>query len=374
MGSPRALRVLAVVTVRYAKNGITGVVKNYAECMSPAEALFDYVLINEPSASERAEIESRGGRIFVLPMRNKNPLAYGKRLRAIAASGAYDLLHVHGNSATMLFDLLPGKRAGIPVRIPHGHNTTCNSLLLHKLLSPPFRRSYTHALSCGAEAGAFLYGKYPFTVLNNAVDTGRYRFDAAERTRLRAALALAEDTILLGHVGSFIARKNQRFLIEAFAKAHAVKPCLRLALIGEGEHLPAARALAEVLSLKDAVIFPGGAENAAAWYSAFDCFALPSLQEGLPLTLVEAQCAGLPCLVSEGVTRASDLSGSCTFLPLDQSVWAAAMEGFAPAPERAIKSAASIAAVAASGYDIGKNAETLLGFYRAALSEVRACR
>ena len=131
MEQGRPLRVLVAVTTRYGKNGITGVVKNYAGAIDPACVTFDYALINLPEAAERAAITARGGEIFVYERRNRSPLAYLLWLKKVLQAGRYDIIHAHGNSATLFFEMLAGVLARVPVRIAHSHNTKTGFPLLH---------------------------------------------------------------------------------------------------------------------------------------------------------------------------------------------------------------------------------------------------
>ena len=355
-----------VLTVRYGKNGIANCVMNYLSRMDPTRVRCDLVCLNEPDAQARALAEHTGGSVFVLPGRNRHPLRYICQLAHIVRERGIEIVHAHGNSATLTAELLAAKRGGARAALPHSHNTTCNMKTLDKLLRGVFYRTGTDNIACSVAAGEWLFPNRPYTVLNNAIDTERFRFSAAMREETREQLGLSQSEFVFLHVGAFNEQKNQAFLLEAFEKLLAQKPDARLLLVGDGARRASCEARAEALGIRRQASFLGLREEIPALLSAADAFALPSLHEGLPLTLVEAQCAGLPCVVSDRVTREAALTGMVTFSPIEHAqAFADAMAG----TERTRREAASAAAIARAGeagYDVSQNAEALMRIYEAA--------
>lgn len=363
MEAERTLRILEVVTTRFAKNGITAAAMRYYRAFDHRALRMDFVTVNPMPEDVLRELRANGDTCFVLPMRNKNPLLYVEKLTRIGKAGHYDILHAHGNSCTLAAELYAGKRAGIPVRIPHSHNTTCSHMRIHSLLRPKFDALYTHAFACGEAAGEWLFPGKPFTVIRNAIDPAAYAFDEAARARTRAALGLAGCRVI-GHVGSFNAQKNHLFLVDVLAKLAARDPNTRLLLLGEGAGEAAVREKLAALGLSAFAVFRGATSDVAASLSAMDAFVLPSLFEGLPFTLIEAQAAGLPCYASDAVTRAADLTKRVAFLPLgDADVWADAILS-QHKPDRAEASQSAAESIRDAGYDIRREAEGLLARYR----------
>lgn len=354
------LRILEIVTTRFAGNGITAYVLSAMEALGGA-AHCDVVAINAPEAALAARASACGGRVFVLPMRNRNPIAYVRALSGIIREGQYDVVHAHGNSCTLLAEMLAAKRGGAAARIPHAHNTACRQKLLHRLLRPFFDRSYTGAAACGQAAGRFLFGEKPFTVLNNGVDTASFAFDAQARKRLREELGLSNCRALL-HAGSFNEQKNQAFLLEPFLAAYREDASLRLLLAGDGPLMEAVRQRAAALGLSGAVQFLGRRADMPALLSAADGFLLPSLHEGFPIALVEAQCAGLPCFVADTVTTDAAIGENVRFLPLKPEDWTRALCETAPASDAARAGAAET--VRRAGFERTDAAVHLLDFYR----------
>ncbi len=360
------VRVLMVLTVRYGKNGIANCVMNYLSRMDPVRVRCDLVCLNEPDETARTLVEQAGGSVFVLPGRNRHPLRYIRQLTALVREREIEIVHAHGNSATLAAELLAAKRGGARVRMPHSHNTTCNMKVIDKLLRGIFYRTSTQNIACSVAAGEWLFPNRPYTVLNNAIDTLRFRFSAAKREEMREQLGLSRDEIVFLHIGAFNEQKNQAFLLEAFEQLLVQKPDARQLLVGDGARRLSCEARAEARGIRKQVAFLGLREEIPALLSAADVFVLPSLHEGLPLTLVEAQCAGLPCVVSEKVTREAALSDMVSFAPIEHAQAFADAMVTAAQTQREEASARAIARAQEAGYDVAQNAEALMHIYEAA--------
>jgi glycosyltransferase involved in cell wall biosynthesis len=288
---------------------------------------------------------------------------YLHRLEIIVNERREQIVHAHGNSATLYVEMLAAKRGGAAVRIPHSHNTTCKMKLADKLLRKPFQKSFTHAAACGDAAGKWLFGDAAFLVLNNAVPAEHFHFDARKREETRDALKIPRDALTVCHVGSFNEQKNQAFLVEAFAELLKVRSNARLLLVGDGKLKNDCEQRAKTLHVSDKVIFAGVMDDVAGVLCAADIFALPSLHEGLPLTLIEAQCAGLDCVASDNVTREAALTELVSFCGIaDAGKFAKALLKM-PAKDRETASEDAIERVRKAGYDVSANAGTLSKWY-----------
>ena len=256
--------------------------------------------------------------------------------------------------------LKAAKKHGVPVRIAHSHSSRQDRDLKYplKLL---FKRSIpgqaTQLFACGKEAGKWMFGTDDFRVLNNAIDAERYRFDPEVRQEVRRELGIPADAPVAGHVGRFMAPKNHGFLLRIFAELpdHA-----RLLLVGDGELLAENERLAEELGVRDRVIFAGLRSDVDRMLQAMDVFVFPSLYEGLPLSVIEAQAAGLPCLISDKVPIECKKTDLVTQIPLDASPaeWAEAVLSAAEAPR-----GDTLAQIRETGFDIRANAEWLQNYY-----------
>ena len=356
------MRVLHVFTVPVTRNGITMFALQRQPGLRAAGVAVDFVSPGAVEADLLRQIDGEGARVFVLAQKRPGR-AYLGALSALVRWERYDIVHAHGNSSSLFFEMLAARLGGCRARVAHSHNTTCNHIRQDRYLRPLFYRSYTAAAACGNDAGKWLFETRPFTVLPNAVDIARFRFNPQTRAHMRAALGIDEGEMVLGHVGRFNGQKNHRFLLEVFKAFLALRPNARLLLVGDGYLEAEARAQAAPLGQR--VIFAGSVPNPEAYLCAMDSMALPSLFEGFPTVLLEWQCAGLPTLVSDRVTREAALTPLARYLPLEAgaAAWAEALAAL-PAPERTQASETGAAALKAGGYALEDAADALLRFYR----------
>lgn len=357
------VRVLMVLTVRYGKNGIANCVMNYISRLDPARVRCDLVCPNMPDDEARALVELTGGQVFVLGGRNRHPLAYKHILSRIVRERGEEIVHAHGNSATLATEMIAARRGGAKHRMPHSHNTTCKMKTVDRLLRGVFYANSTHFVACSAAAGAWLYPNRTYTVLNNAIDTQRFRYSDAARSNLRETLGIEPEEFVYLHIGAFNAQKNQSFLLEAFQLLMNDRPNAKLLLVGDGERRASCEARAETLGIRKQTSFLGLRDDIPALLSAADAFVLPSLHEGLPLTLVEAQCAGLLCVASDRVTTESALTDLVVFAPIEQADSFAGALAQLKQIDRETASSSAIRQVAEAGFDVSKNALSLMELY-----------
>jgi len=365
------VRVLMVLTVRYGKNGIANCVINYISRLDPVRVRCDLVCPNEPDAQARALVEKTNGQVFVVGGRNRHPLAYIRALSHIVRERGEEIVHAHGNSATLATEMIAARRGGAKVRMPHSHNTTCNMKVADRVLRGIFYKSSTDNIACSVAAGEWLYPKWSYTVLNNAIDAQRFRFSQQARDDAREQLGIAPEEFVFLHVGTFNEQKNQAFLLEAFGRLPEQKQNARLLLVGDGERRASCEARAETLGLRKQVLFLGLRDDIPALLSAADTFVLPSLHEGLPLTLVEAQCAGLPCVASDRVTLESKLTELVSFASIERAEDFAEAMAKTQGTERTSASDAAIRRAVDEGYDVSQNAESLMQIYESAVKNKR---
>ena len=365
------MRILVVNTVPTDKNGITNVIFNLIRAMDKQDLILDYVSINEPAPSYVSEVVSYGGNVFVIERRISKALRYVKELRDVICRGKYDVVHAHGNSSTLLLEMLAAKLAGCKVRIAHSHSTSCLSLACHKLLNPMFQICCTHGLACGDAAGKWLYGDREFTVINNGVDTNRYVFSDEARNRIRMQYGLSENTCLIGHVGIINENKNQRFLLDILDVFSKRNGNYKLVLIGDGPLRGEIETVANTMGIRKDVIFAGAVDNVPDYLAAIDIVVMPSLFEGLPLTLIEAQASGLPCVVSDTITTEADKTGNLGFIPLGAGAqyWADEIADRVQNEDRNMQSHRAIEDIVLCGFDIRTEAQKLKDYYQKALTE-----
>lgn len=363
----KQIRLLLVNTVKTTQNGQTMFLLNYLRHMDRSGMKIGFVAANSVEQWVRDELAGMGVRLYELPFRNRKPLKYVRALIRLMREGGYNVVHAHGNSATLASEVLAARLAGVPVRIAHSHNTRCNHVLMHRALAPLMQACTTARFACGQEAGEWLFDGRDFEIIRNASDAQAYGFDAAKRAEMREKLGLT-DRIVIGTVGSLSEQKNPLFLLDAFARARAKNDKLHLLHVGDGNLRPQVEEKIRQLGLQAHVTLTGRTNDVPDRLQAMDMMALPSVYEGFPCVLVEWQLNGLPAIVSDVVTRDCNLTGLLRYMPLDADVWAEAMAE-ARVQDRAKISAESAEKVARKGYDIATEAARLKARYAQLVGE-----
>lgn len=276
----------------------------------------------------------------------------------------YDVVYLNAYQALSLAYLALAREAGVPVRIAHSHNTALRKsltrplkLALHRWAKKKYADAMTCRWTCSRAAAEFLFGDAEnWQFIPNGIDTERFRFDAEERERVRKELGL-EGRSVIGNVGRLCYQKNQEFLLDIFKEVITQRPESVLLLVGEGEDKPRLEEKTKALGLEDNVVFYGATHEVERLYWAMDVFVLPSRFEGLPVTGIEAQAAGLPCFFSDSITEECRIRERTRFLPLmaPAGEWA---EEIVKAQILADRTAAAEEA-ASAGFDVRLVAETV---------------
>ncbi|RHR28691.1 glycosyltransferase family 1 protein [Clostridium sp. AF19-22AC] len=356
------IRILVVETTEFGYDGISNVVSNYYTYMDQNRLHMDIVTINPIFGQLKNSLDVNGGKNYVLAYRNRNPIKYVNSLISILNKVKYDILHVHGCSATMAVEMIAAYFSGVTVRIAHSHNTKCDHVTADKILRPAFNAFYTHGFACGQEAGEWLFGDKKFHIILNGIDVDKFRFNEKVRSLMQKNNAL-EEKLIIGHVGRFSEQKNHRKLIDIFTEIAKIRRNAKLVLIGDGELRTEIEAIATKRQLD--VLFVGLSDEVEKWLQAFDVVVFPSLFEGLPLGLVEAQAACLPCLLSDTISPMTRITDLVEFESLDSSdgKWAQKVLQMVECSDRCGKSKAIEQQIKDNRFDIRENCNELVCLY-----------
>lgn len=297
---------VAMVTNHFGITGIGTVIMNYCKALDKEK--YDLTILAGQPISEKYEKECLENDIHLvaLPSRHGNPKGHYIALWKALRAGHYDIVHDHGSSSMMAIELTIAKLAGVKNRIAHSHNSNCPNMKVHKLLNPYFRTVYTKALACGQLAGNWLFGENNFEVLPNGFHTGDFAFSEKERAVVRTKLGV-ENQLLIGHIGRINEQKNQEYLLDIFKEVAAIRDDAILLIVGTGPDEEKIKSRVKEHPYRNRIILYGETDNPTALYSAMDIFVFPSRYEGLPVVLLEAQISGVPCVVSDKITREVDL-------------------------------------------------------------------
>lgn len=317
----KPIRVAHVIG-KWVGGGLEAIVLNYYKYLDRSQVQFDFIVDIGSPRIPREEIEQLGGRIIIVP-RYEDVFHYIRELARIFREENYTIVHSHINTMSV-FPLCAAWISKVPIRIAHSHSTSNKKEkkkdFIKKCLRPLAKNFATDYFCCSELAGRWLFGNRTYNkgnvyLLRNAIDTGNFRFSQKSRVEKRNELQIKENQILIGHIGRFVTQKNHSFLIKVFQEIHRKNKETILVMVGEGPLLELMKQKVKELQLDEAVIFTGQRRDTNELYSAFDVLLLPSLYEGLPVVGVESQTAGLPCIMSDEITKEIKVLDSTKLLP-----------------------------------------------------------
>ena len=355
-------RILCILSSLDAGGAETFIMKVYRNL--PTNAIQLDFIVSEKEGCYAKEVRSRGGLIHKIPMRTKAPFQALNGIRRIVKENKYQYVLKFGDTPVAALDLLAARLGGAKTLAMRSCNAltglTAKKKIVNAVLRPVLNMVANVKLAPSMLAAEFTFGKKQahrnVHLLHNGVDLSVFRFDLEGRNRIREEFGLS-DRFVVGHVGRFHKQKNHRYLLEVFQKIREVRKDAVLLLVGIGPLEDAIRDWVKELDLEDTVIFAGQRFDIPWLLSAMDVFVFPSLHEGMPNTVIEAQATGLPCVIADTITPEADITGLVTYLPLsnDKHQWA----------EKALKAAEETRRDTAKdflkhGYDIESVAKELI--------------
>lgn len=345
-------------------DGISITQLEYMRHIDKSEMCFDVLAVYNNDQSVIEEYKKSNCNVIVMPSRIKHFFKYVYELCKLIKSNHYKAIHVHGSSTMMGIELTVAKMFSIPVRIAHSRNTYTKHPAIDFLLRPIFNHSYTHALACGKEAGAFLFKNKSFNVFYNGKDFDKFRFNQEVRNEVRNRFDL-NNKIVLGFVGTIHEQKNPFFLIDIISKLLNKNKQVVLMIIGSGKMEQEVKQYAKELGCDSAIIFVGKSSEVNNLIQGCDLMLLPSLYEGLPNVVLEWQIAGVPSLVSDKVTTECKQSELVRFLPIDKGadIWVDTILEYGENNGAAVQSKNACKKMLKAGFEINKSCERLRSLY-----------
>lgn len=336
---------VAQVLNRMDSGGIEAVVMNYYRHIDRNKIQFDFYFAEDSTFPQKEELIELGAGIYPIPAYSK-PFQYHKALYRAFMDKQYRIVHAH-LSTMSVFPLFAAWRAGAPVRICHNHSTAHwgegVKTLLKYILRPLNKIFATHYFACGETAGRWMYGDRCFdkgqvTVMPNAIDAEKFRYDPKERERLRKELGIPEDAFVVGHVGRFTYAKNHSFLLDIFAELLKQRNDSILLLVGDGELKTQMEQRACELGIQGHVIFTGNRKDVNKLYSVMDVFCMPSFYEGLGIVTWEAAANGLLMVLSDKIPKEIKTGDNGQFLSLkcNSKMWVNALLNDKPKTESVV--------------------------------------
>ena len=320
---------IAVIMGKMHSGGKKNLVMEYYRHIDRTKIQFDFICDEDSNAIPTEEIESLGGRVYVIP-RYQNIFANIKAIKNICEENKYKIAHGY-NGIMNVFGLYAAWRGGVPNRINESISMAHSSdkkTVIKNILKPFSGCFSTHYMANGEACGEWqfrkLYDEGKVAIFKTVINTDENKYDSVLREKCRKEFGV-EDNIIIGHIGRLTAQKNTLFIIEIFSEIGKIEDKARLLIIGDGDLKEDMLAKIKEYGIEDKVLYLGRREDIKQFYNAMDCFLLPSLYEGLPVVGVEAECCGLPMFFS---TEIPEESSPCddlgVFVGLDKSAaeWA----------------------------------------------------
>lgn len=326
-------------------SGIGNFIMNIYRHIDREQVQFDFIVHEHRDVSFDEEIQSLGGKLYYVTRKSVSPIKNFREIRKVVKEGHYQIVFRHTDTSTVALDLLACKLGGAKRRIAHSHSTSTGNKKMHKLFQPMLNMLVTERFACSHDAAKWLYGekkynKKQYEVIWNGIHIPQFVFSMEKRRRIREELCVGE-TYVFGHVGNFLPVKNHLFMVDLFAEIHKKNPNTKLLFVGDGALRTQIEARIIQQGISEAVILAGVRNDTDVLLQGMDVFFFPSNYEGMPIALVEAQAAGLPCLVTEVITDDVIVTDHVMKMNLSQPIeeWAdaalrLAKEGFAEGNRR----------------------------------------
>jgi glycosyltransferase involved in cell wall biosynthesis len=318
MTSNAPIRVLHVIG-KMNRGGAETLIMNLYRNIDRRNIQFDFLVHTHEEGDYDGEIKRLGGRIYVLPLPNEVGVkVYKKGLsKVLESNGPFKAVHSHVHYFSGII-LSVSKKLKVPIRIAHSHttsdgkNSTIRRVLYRKYMSFLINKNSTNLFSCSDKASSSLFGSRSLVDkrlkrISNGVDLNLFENNKDRKREILDTLNIDENDTIIGHVGSFTYPKNHKLMIEIFAllKIHIANA--KLVLVGDGPLKETILQDIKAKGLEKSVFMLGVREDVPDIMSIFDVFLFPSIYEGLPTVLIEAQASSLRCIISDNITKEIDM-------------------------------------------------------------------
>lgn len=365
---------IAIVAGKVDSGGKKNLIMEYYRHIDRSKIQFDFICDADSQAIPREEIESMGGRVFIIaPYQRiiKNMLD----MKRIFNMNKYPVVHAY-NSTMNLFPMFVSKICGIPVRISESLSMAHEGdwkTILKKMLRPMSKWFANYYMACGEDCGRWQFGNKLFEngkvdIFKTVINTEFNAYNPSIREKTRREFGW-EDKIVIGHIGRFTAQKNSLHMIEIFSAIARKEPKAVLCLIGDGELKKEMERKISELGIVKQVDYLGRREDIQQFYNAMDCFFLPSLYEGLPVVGLEAESCGLPMFFSTEITREANACELGHFISLDDSIDYWADEMLKACKENMLIRKSYAKEVSNAGFDSASEAIRMQNYYFEAIDK-----
>ena len=312
---------IAHIIGKICASGVENVAFNYYRAIDHSKYQFDFFYDADSTLEPPQDLIKMGARFYRIPPYQRLP-DYIKVLRTLFKEGKYRIVHSHMNTLSV-FPLYAAWKERVPIRIAHNHSVPGGNEIKRNALKHVLRffsRVFANEFcACSEEAGRWLFGNKCFdkgrvTVLKNAISFSRFSIDRANMEEKRREVGIPEGSIVIGNVGRFTYAKNHAKIISVFEAVRKKQKDAVLLLVGDGERRNEIEQRVREDGIESVVYFAGKVTNPEMYYSMIDVILLPSIFEGVPVTIIEGQIAGVPCVISDVVNTDAVISNGCHYL------------------------------------------------------------
>lgn len=364
------IRILHVVSSLNINAGMMSVIMNYYRNIDRNKVQFDFLYFAKIKDNHQEEIEKLGGRTFYMPHRSLKPSDQRELNRFFREhEGEFIAVHCHPIWASIVV-ARAAKKNGVRHVIQHAHSTKFSekkiSAVRNQFLMLFVGLFATDFIACNDDAN-YLFGKRRAQsgnvfILPNSIQVENYAFDSELRESIRKEYGVKPDTMVIGNVGRLSVEKNQRFIVEVYNQIRQKNPDSKLVIVGEGNYRKGVEDKIKELGLENEVLMTGRRYDIKAILSGFDLFIMPSLFEGTPVSALEARTSGLPCLLSDTITKSVDMDGM-RYLSLNESAERWAEEAVNFVREWKTHDRCDYSEIEKHGFAIKKNSKLLENYY-----------
>ncbi|MGX7025492.1 glycosyltransferase family 1 protein [Vagococcus hydrophili] len=366
MGKP--LRVMQIGMTPN-QGGLESYIMSMYRSMDREKIQFDFFSFKDEKIAYQAEIENLGGKVYDVGYKRRNILNHYLRFPFFFFKNhpEIDVVHFHKTSLIDIEYIMLSYFSKVPVRIIHSHSSgnmfSSGKLVknIEKWNKKKINKFVTDKFACSELAGEWLFNDKNYKVVKNAIKLEKFRFNKNKRVELRNKFKLDDKCLVIGHIGYFTPVKNHEFILEMFKSLLKENENSCLILIGDGILKKNIEDLAIDLDIQNKIKFLGVTDDVSSLLSMMDVFILPSKFEGLPISAVEAQCSGLPTLLSDKITKEVKLTERCQFLSLnDINLWVTTIKKYR---ENTIDRESVFYKLKEQGFDIDDEAKKMANFY-----------
>ena len=324
------MKKINILFVSYGTNlgGIETYIYNIVKKANKEKFNFSFLIFkNNKKIVFFDELISMGCKIYEIEKRTKNYFQYLSDLKKVYSKNEFDIIHFNLMDMSAFERITYANKYSNAKIIIQSHNGSFKfnktkgivSCVLDKIGKEKIKKIKFYRAACGRQAGTYMFGNKNFEIFYNGIDFNKFKYSKTFRKQIREEFNIEDNRIVIGCVAALLPVKNHKFLIEVVKEIYKKSQNIILMLVGEGALMNKLKEEAKEYNLQNNVLFLGKREDTYKIYSAFDIYVMPSISEGLSISMCEAQINGLKCITSDNVDQQTNISGNTFFWSLDDA-------------------------------------------------------